>query len=218
MHLSLVVFDLDGTLIDSAGGIHQAVNCMLAEYGCTALSLSAVRGMIGEGAVRLVSRVLAASGLRSIDHAAALRRFMAHYSADPTVHTQVYPGAMSVLELLRTRRVPVALLTHKAARLTDVTLSRLGFDGYFTRVVGGDSLPFHKPDPRALLEILRGTGATPEQTLMVGDSEIDAATAHAAQVPFALMTHGYHRGPPDQIPSLARFDHFDALRSFIERN
>jgi phosphoglycolate phosphatase len=217
MSLSLVVFDLDGTLIDSAGGVHQAINRTLADFGCNPLSISAMRGMIGEGAELLVSRALAASGCSAIDAAVAVKRYLAHYEADPTAHSKVYPGVREVLSLLRARGIAVALLTHKPARLAYAILRRFGLDAFFGRMVGADSLPIRKPDPQVLLEILSWSEAEAGDSLMVGDSEVDAATAQAACVAFVLMTHGYHRGPTDEIPCVARFEHFDGLRAFIER-
>jgi phosphoglycolate phosphatase len=159
---------------------------------------------------------LSASRCTTDDHAAALQRFLVHYAADRTAHAEVYAGVPSMLDFLKARGVSSALLTRKPARLTHAILRRLGLDGYFIRVVAGDSLPFRKPDPRVLLEILWDVGANAGESLMVGDSEIDAATAQAAGAPFAPMTHGYHRSPPEEIPSVARFEDFKALRVFIE--
>jgi phosphoglycolate phosphatase len=94
-------------------------------------------------------------------------------------------------------------------------LKRLGIERFFVRVVAGDTLPFRKPDSRALLDVMNSFGTPPEATLMVGDSEVDAATAHAANVPFVLMTYGYHRGPIDGISSIATLDHFRELATLL---
>ena len=202
MQPAVAVFDLDGTLIDSAADLHRAVNRMLTELGCAPLPLAEVRTMIGDG-------------VSVLDPATALPLFLRHYEADPAELTRLYPGVHATLERLRARGVTLAICTNKPARVTRVILGRLGIEQHFSRVIGGDSLPFRKPDPRALLELLNDLGAAPAASLMVGDSEVDAATAQAAGVPFVLMTHGYHRGPLHDIACVAALDHFDELAGLV---
>jgi phosphoglycolate phosphatase len=212
---ALVVFDLDGTLIDSAPDMHRAVNLMLADLGCGALSLPDVRTMVGDGASALIARALAARHCVSADPNAALARFLEHYEADPTTDTRTFPGVPETLERLQAFGLTLAVCTNKPSRLTQMILERLGIDRFFVRVVAGDSLPFRKPDPRALLDVLNGFSTPPAAAIMVGDSEVDAATAHAASVPFVLMTYGYHRGPIDAIASIATLDHFRELATLL---
>lgn len=207
---NLIAFDLDGTLIDSAGDLHTAVNRMLAELGAAPLSLAEVRSMIGDGVSLLVSRALAARQC-AVDEARALPIFLRHYEEEPTSLTQPYPGVPETLHLLRERGIPLAVCTNKTAGLANLILQRLGLQQYFGRVIGGDSLPVRKPDPRMLTELLNWIGAAPSASLMVGDSEVDAATAKAANVPFVLMTYGYRRGAVAEISHLAAFDHFREL-------
>ena len=215
MQPTLVVFDLDGTLIDSAPDMHRAVNLMLAELGCAPLTLPDIRSMVGDGASALIARALAARHCVSADPAKALDDFLAHYEADPTNVTRTFAGVAETLERLRSIGLTLAVCTNKPSRLTGMILERLGIDRYFARVVAGDSMPFRKPDPRALMEVVDGFGTAKEATLMVGDSEVDAATAHAASVPFALMTYGYHRGPIEDISSVATLDHFGELATLL---
>jgi len=212
---TLVVFDLDGTLIDSAPDMHRAVNLMLADLGCAPLTLPDIRTMVGDGASALIARALAARQCVNADPAKALDDFLAHYEADPTNVTRTFAGVAETLERLRSIGLTLAVCTNKPTRLTGMILERLGIDRYFARVVAGDSMPFRKPDPRALMEVVDGFGAAKEATLMVGDSEVDAATAHAASVPFALMTYGYHRGPIEDISSVATLDHFGELATLL---
>jgi len=212
---TLVVFDLDGTLIDSAPDMHRAVNLMLADLGCAPLTLPDIRTMVGDGASALIARALAARQCVNADPAKALDDFLAHYEADPTNVTRTFAGVAETLERLRSIGLTLAVCTNKPTRLTEMILERLGIDRYFARVVAGDSMPFRKPDPRALMEVVDGFGAAKEATLMVGDSEVDAATAHAASVPFALMTYGYHRGPIEDISSVATLDHFGELATLL---
>jgi len=212
---TLVVFDLDGTLIDSAPDMHRAVNLMLADLGCAPLTLPDIRTMVGDGASALIARALAARQCVNADPAKALEDFLAHYEADPTNVTRTFAGVAETLERLRSIGLTLAVCTNKPTRLTEMILERLGIDRYFARVVAGDSMPFRKPDPRALMEVVDGFGTAKEATLMVGDSEVDAATAHAASVPFALMTYGYHRGPIEDISSVATLDHFGELATLL---
>jgi phosphoglycolate phosphatase len=212
---SLIVFDLDGTLVDSVGDLHRALNLTLADYRCGPLGLAQVRGMVGDGVERLVSRALAASGCGADPHQ-ALPRYLAHYEADPVAYTRVYDGVPATLAGLERRGIRLAVLTNKLARSTQLVLERLELARYFSRVMSGDSLKVRKPDPRALLTILEDFAAQPGESLMVGDSEVDAETARAAGVPFALMTYGYHRIPLAQIESTVQLADFAALGRFVD--
>ena len=215
MHPTLMVFDLDGTLIDSAPDMHRAVNLMLARLGCSPLALADIRTMVGDGASALIARALAARQCVTADPTQALGEFLDHYEADPTAVTQTFPGVADTLARLQAVGLTLAVCTNKPTRLTQMILERLGIDRYFARVVAGDSMPYRKPDPRALMEVLNGFETQPAATLMVGDSEVDAATAHGANVPFVLMTYGYHRGPIDDISSIATLDHFGELATLL---
>jgi len=212
---ALVVFDLDGTLIDSAPDMHRAVNLMLADMGCPPLSLPEIRTMVGDGASALIARALAARQCVTADPTKALEQFLEHYEENPTAFTPTFPGVPETLERLRAIGLTLAICTNKPTRLTHMILERLGINRFFVRVIAGDTLPFRKPDPRALIEVLNVFGTPPAAAIMVGDSEVDAATAHAANVPFVLMTYGYHRGPIDGISSIATLDHFAELATLL---
>jgi phosphoglycolate phosphatase len=215
MQPALLVFDLDGTLIDSAPDMHRAVNRVLGDLGCDPLSLGDVRSMVGDGSSALIARALAARQCVTADPAKALELFLEHYEAEPTAFTKTFPGVHETLGRLRAHGLMLALCTNKPARLTQMILERLKIEQYFVRVIAGDSLPFRKPDPRALLAVLTGFETHTAATIMVGDSEVDAATAEAAGVPFVLMTYGYHRGPIDAISSIATLDHFHELATLL---
>ena len=215
MQPTLVVFDLDGTLIDSAPDMHLAVNRMLADLGCAPLTLADIRTMVGDGASALVARALAARHCVSADPTRALAEFLSHYEAAPTAMTRPFPGVPETLERLQAIGLTLAVCTNKPTRLTQMILEGLGIARFFARVVAGDSMPFRKPDPRALMEVVDGFGVNKAATLMVGDSEVDAATAHGASVPFVLMTYGYHRGPIHDISSVATLDHFQELATLL---
>ena len=212
---SLIVFDLDGTLIDSAADLASAINAMLAELGCEALAVAQVRGMIGDGVAMLVARALAARHCQRAAPADAARIFMRHYEADATSLTTAFPGVAPALEALWGAGIPLAVCTNKPERISAEILHSLGLARYFTRVIGGDSLPFRKPDPRVLLPLLEAFAAAPQNALLVGDSEIDAATAEAAGVPFVLMKHGYRRGPVAKIRCVAALENFAELPPLV---
>jgi phosphoglycolate phosphatase len=212
---ALVVFDLDGTLIDSAPDMHRSVNLMLADLGCAPLSLPEIRTMVGDGASALIARALAARQCVTADPGKALAQFLEHYEANPTAFTQTFPGVPETLERLQAFGLTLAICTNKPSRLTHMILERLGINRFFVKIIAGDTLPFRKPDPRALIEVLNVFGTPPAAAIMVGDSEVDAATAHAANVPLILMTYGYHRGPIDAISSIATLDHFAELATLL---
>lgn len=216
MPLSLVVFDLDGTLIDSAADLAVAINSMLAGFGCEPLPVPEVRRMIGDGVATLVARALAARHCAHADRAEAAQIFMRHYEAGAIALTSAFPGVEPALRALRAAAIPLAVCTNKPARITAAILESLGLAEYFARVLGGDSLPFRKPDPRVLLSLLEAFDCRPEAALLVGDSEVDAATARAAGVPFVLMKHGYLRGPAEEIRCIAALERFEELPALIE--
>lgn len=215
MQPTLVIFDLDGTLIDSAPDMHRAVNIMLADMGCAPLSLLEIRSMVGDGASALIARALAARECMNADPAKALAQFLNHYEAEPTTETRTFQGVPETLERLQAAGLTLTVCTNKPARLTAMILERLGIARFFVRVVAGDTLPFRKPDPRTLLEVIREFGMTKATTVMVGDSEVDAATAYGASIPFVLMTYGYHRGAIADISSVATLDHFHELATLL---
>ena len=213
---ALIVFDLDGTLIDSAADLAAAVNAMLAHFGGDPLPVPEVRRMIGDGVAMLVNRALAARRCGRADPAEAARLFMRHYESDATSRTTAFPGVAAALQSLHAAGIPLAVCTNKPARISEGILAALGLAKYFARVIGGDSLPFRKPDPRVLQALLETFAAPPARALLVGDSEVDAATAQAAGVPFVLMKHGYRRGPAEEIPCIAALENFAGLTGLID--
>ncbi|MFW5680630.1 MAG: phosphoglycolate phosphatase [Pseudomonadota bacterium] len=192
-----VVFDLDGTLIDSASDLHTAAARLLAEEGLPPPSLAAVRGMIGEGVGRLVERLFAAADtpLGASELERLSERFRALYLERPCVSTELLPGARSALEALAEAGHRLGLCTNKPGRHTGVILEALGITPLLPVVVAGDSLPVRKPDPAPLLLALDRLGVPPERSLFVGDSAIDARTARAAGTGLVLVDGGYAHEP-----------------------
>lgn len=211
----LVIFDLDGTLIDSAGDICLAVNGLLAELDCAPLSVAEVRGFVGEGARRLVEKLLVARPDARTDVDSALARFLHLYETTPTTHTTLYPDLRPTLEALIAAGATLAVCTNKPGTATRNVLRDLDLARYFETVIAGDTLPVRKPDPGTIDAVIALNGHATKHVVLVGDSEIDAATAIAAEIPFILMTHGYRHKPAAEIPATYRLDHFTDLIALL---
>jgi phosphoglycolate phosphatase len=186
---ALVVFDLDGTLIDSIGDLAIAVNRLVGERGGRRLGAGEVAGMVGEGAGLLVARALAASGARGEAHE-ALPRFVEIYDELLPGTTGAYPGVPGMLDAL-SGAVPLAVLTNKPTRAARKILSLLDLDRHFLAVVGGDGSLARKPAPDGLLHLAAEAGVGAADTLMVGDSTIDLLTARAAGARACLVRYGF---------------------------
>jgi len=209
-HPPRIVFDLDGTLIDSAPDLHAAANVMLGALGREAVSLPQVKAFIGNGVARLVERCLEATGGADAGtFEAALARFHMAYELDPATLTTVYPGVRGALTDLCAAGFAMGLCTNKPEEPARNILRRLGLAQYFDAVVGGDTVGALKPDPASLMACGAALGEGP--MVYVGDSEVDAATALAANIPFLLFTEGYRKTGADRIPHWAAFDRFAAI-------
>jgi phosphoglycolate phosphatase len=186
---SLVVFDLDGTLIDSIGDLSVAVNRVVAELGGRALSRDEVARMVGEGARLLVRRALAASGAAA-DEDRALARFLDVYDSLLPGDTRPYAGIPELLEQAA-RRARLAVLTNKPTAATWKILEACGLAQRFADVLGGDGPHHRKPHPDGLLRLAASAGVTAARTLMVGDSTVDLLTARAASASICIARYGF---------------------------
>ena len=212
----LVMFDLDGTLIDSVPDLAAAVDRMLLEMGRPPAGLEAVRHWVGNGAQVLVRRALAGGQEhQSVDDGEAergLELFMQAY-ADSHELTVVYPGVRDTLKWLSKQGVEMALITNKPERFVGPLLDQMKIGRHFRWIIGGDTLPQKKPDPAALLFVMQMANVSPEQSLFVGDSRSDVQAAKAAGVQCVGLTYGYNHGRPitDESPSLV----IDDLRALL---
>ncbi len=191
-----VLFDLDGTLIDTAPDLHAAVCAMLRDFGHAALPLSTVRSYVGRGVSDLVKRSLAAS-LEVPEGAAppdALASFRRHYAEENGRNATLYPGVREGLNALRERALPMAVITNKTAAFTLPLLKQMDIADYFSVVISGDSLPKLKPDPLPLIWVCGRLDVSPEEALFVGDSINDFRAARAAGCPVFLLPYGYNEG------------------------
>ncbi|MFZ1681086.1 MAG: phosphoglycolate phosphatase [Rhizobiaceae bacterium] len=192
-----ILFDLDGTLIDSAPDIAAAANALLAEHGRAPLPVPTVRDMIGNGVKKLVERAFAASGdpIGGAELDAAFHRMMQVYGDHLTVLTRAYPGALEAVRDFAQARVKIAVVTNKPQQFTDRILQHYGFAPFIGTAVGGEAGFAKKPEPDMLLEACRRLGVAPKRAMMVGDSTADVESARAAGMPVLLVEDGYSREP-----------------------
>jgi phosphoglycolate phosphatase len=199
MSIRLVIFDLDGTLIDSRRDLADATNALIVESGAEPLSVDAVTAMVGEGAAVLVRRALSAAGLDP-DTPGALDRFLAHYNQRLTTHTVPYPGTSETLSALEADGYVLAVLTNKPAGPTGEILDRLGLARFFSQIVGGDTAMGRKPDPAGLLSIAATAGVPPRAALLVGDSPVDVQTARRAGAVICIAHYGFGAAAGPLVP------------------
>lgn len=208
------IFDLDGTLVDSAPDIQAAANRVLEGQGLAPLTLQEARRFIGAGAPVFVER-MAAARLPAPDPArtaAMLARFLDLYEGAVGL-TRLYPGARATLERLDAEGWRLGLCTNKPEGPARAVLAHFGLERFFPAVAGGDTLAVRKPDPAPLRHVAAALGA--EAPIYVGDSETDAATALAASVPFALYTEGYRHTPVADLPHAFAFGDWTRLPPWL---
>jgi phosphoglycolate phosphatase len=213
----LLVFDLDGTLVDSVPDLRAALNQMLRERGRRPLSSPEVKRMVGDGVPALVARALAASGGDSDEMVSALPRFLQLYEANAADLSRPYPGVPETLTALRRSGYRMAVCTNKPQRATIAVLQGLELLPLFDGIAGGDRFPMKKPDPGHLLGLMNELGAEPGAAAMIGDNENDAAVARAAGLPLVLMRYGYARVDPETLAADLMLDHFSQIPRALER-
>jgi len=199
----LVVFDLDGTLIDSKRDLADSANEMLTAYGAAVLTEDAIGHMVGAGAPQLVARVLQAAQLEvPLDE--ALARFLETYDRRLTHHTRPYHGIPELLAELESEGVKMSLLTNKPLDASTRILEAFGLSGFFRLRVAGDGPWPRKPAPEGLRFLMKEESADPSQTMLVGDSGVDLSTARNAGVRICLARYGF--GFADVAPETLRGD------------
>ena len=212
----LVMFDLDGTLVDSVPDLAAAIDKTLRDLGRPAAGVVQVRNWVGNGARVLVRRALAGD----IEHSAvgeaeteqALELFNQAYAGSHQL-SSVYPGVTASLKWLKKQGVELALITNKPERFVAPLLDEMKLGRYFRWIIGGDTLPQQKPDPTALLHVLKMAGVSPDEALFVGDSRSDVLASKAAGVACVAMSYGYNHGRPiaEESPALV----IDDLRELL---
>jgi phosphoglycolate phosphatase len=212
------VFDLDGTLVDTAPDLLAATNAVLASAGRSAVDGSTLRHMVGFGARSLIRQAFAATGapVNEDELAALFDVFIEHYRANIAVGSQPFANVPETLARLKESGAHLGVLTNKPHELANLLLPALKLDGYFGAVLGAGARPYTKPDPRLFHDTLSDLGAVGSPAVMIGDSVTDVATARAANVPVILVSYGYTPEPAEtlgadavtadfaEIPELAR--------------
>ena len=218
-----LLFDLDGTLVESAPDLCQAMNHVLSKCQMPTLALKQVRQLVGNGA-----RVLLARGFWGADaeppegdaaFETAVKDFLDYYRQHLTDTSHPFPGVMVTLKQLQELRLPMAVVTNKPESLSRLMMKQLGMDVFFDCLVGGDTLSERKPHPLPLHHALEKIGVEPALGIMVGDSQTDADAARAAGCPLIMMRYGYNQGIVlEQLHAEALLDDFEQIPSVIAVN
>lgn len=213
-----VIFDLDGTLVDSAPDLQASANRLLGEMGYEPLDLATVTSFIGNGIPKLVERSLKTVGAptRTPDLEAATSRFKAIYGEAPVAFSKLYPGVGDALAELSRQGLALGVCTNKSEQLAKAVVEGMGLGEQISALVGGDTLAQRKPDPEPIYECARRLECPPENCVYVGDSETDEATAVAAGLPFVLFTKGYRKTPVGELRFAAKFEEFVELSGALK--
>lgn len=211
-----IIFDLDGTLVDSAPDLHAATNHVLTSIGRASVALDQVRHMVGYGALRLIELGLEATGGQEGYKAEDLRPlFLEYYGQHVTDHTVPFDGVFDTLREFQDAGIKMAVCTNKPAVLAEPVLRNVGLEPFFGAFTGGDSFSFKKPDPRHILEtaaMLPGEGPV----LMVGDSRPDIEGAKAAKLASIAVSFGYSQTPVEELGADQVIDNFSELAALIK--
>ena len=215
-----VLFDLDGTLIDSAPDLHVAVNKLLKEEDRHTITLEQTISIIGDGVPKIVERAFAATGY-SMDEGELdgfVKRYLAFYEPHAANLTFPFPGGVECLKRLRLKGYELAVCTNKPFTATKMILSRLGLTDFFSAVIGGDTLPgIKKPNPQHLLAALDIMRVSPKNAVMIGDHTNDVNAGRAAGMPVIICRFGYTNGPAENLEGDLVINHFDELPDAFSR-
>ena len=209
----IVVFDLDGTLADTAPDLIGTLNAIMSREGLPAVPLAAARDMIGAGARALVERGFEAAGreLTPARSDALFRDFLAHYAENLCIHSRLFDNLVPALNALEREGFRLAVCTNKVEGHSVRLIEALGLGGRFAAICGRDTFPYSKPDARHLLLTIERAGGDPARAVMVGDSKTDIDTAKAAGIPVVAVTFGYTDIPVRNLSPEAVIDDFAEL-------
>ncbi|MFZ4689704.1 MAG: phosphoglycolate phosphatase [Polymorphobacter sp.] len=213
-----VVFDLDGTLVDTAPDLCAALNHALGVLGRPGVPADTVRHLVGHGARKLLQNGLATSGAATPDLVeAGFQPFLDYYAGHIADGSRPYPGVEAALDALAAAGSVVAICTNKPVALSAALVMALGWDGRFAANLGFDSVPAAKPDPGHLFAAISAAGGDPATTVFVGDSITDTATARAAGVPVVAVSFGFSDRPAADLGADIIIDHYDELLPALRR-
>lgn len=214
----VVAFDLDGTLVDTAPDLLDALDLVLAPHNIPPVNRDAARNMIGGGARLLIVRALKSEGvtLPDAEVEAMTKRFIAHYADNIAVASRPFPGLLEALDRLSAKGVSLAVCTNKLEHLARLLLDALDLTGRFSVITGADTYPRSKPDPLPLVSTIAAAGGSAARSIMVGDSITDVLTARATGVPVVAVSFGYTETPAADLGADALIHHFDQLEQAVD--
>ena len=219
MTIKAVIFDLDGTLVDSAPDLMLATNYVLSRLERRAITMDEVRSFVGHGAKALIARGCAATG-DAIDEKTlnfCFAEFLRFYEKNIAVNSVAFPGVINLLNRCAAGGLKMGVCTNKLEGLSVRLLQALGMEKYFGAIVGPDTISIAKPDPAPYLETAKRLVVPAKDSIMVGDSETDILTARAAGVPVIAVTFGYTQKPVSNYNPDYLVSHFDEIWDIIQR-
>ncbi len=214
-----VIFDLDGTLVDTAPDLIASLNAVLSAEGHTPISTSDLRHLVGRGVRAMFEHAFlrAAADVPPERIPVLTQQFLAHYRANIARGSKPFPRVPETLEQLTVQGAGLGVCTNKAQDLTELLLSELSLSRHFPAIVGGGRIPYSKPDPRHVLEVLKALNGRATRAVFVGDSAIDVEAARAAEIPVIAMSYGYTPVPASELGADAVLDDFAELPDTIGR-
>jgi len=213
-----IVFDLDGTLVETAPDLHAALNHTLAQKQLAPVSLASIRMMIGDGAKALIRKGLAQNQAEIDEEEIDLDlwpTFLEHYLANITRLSAPFDTCRETLQTLQSRGANLTVCTNKAQHLAEQVLTGLDLEKYFSATVGGDALAFKKPDGRHIIETVRKGGGNPARAIMVGDAWTDERAARDAELPFVFVSFGYGSLSNQPYDRLRSIDHWQTMQQAL---
>ncbi|MEP0945230.1 MAG: HAD family hydrolase [Rhizobiaceae bacterium] len=218
----LLIFDLDGTLVDSNRDLVPALNAATASVGLAPIAMPDVGHVVGQGALRMIERAFdfhgqqMEGGIGGPVHQNLLQLFLEHYDAHIAEETIFFPGVLTALDALSTNGWQLAVCTNKYERFARKLLSELGEIERFPVITGGDTFEFKKPDPKHLTETARLAGVDPSACIMIGDSVNDILPAQSANIPVIAVNFGYSDVPVEELKPDTIISHFDQLADAVD--
>ena len=210
----LLIFDLDGTLIDSKKDLANAANAARGHMGMPPIADERVHSYVGNGAPVLIRRVLGAEATEA-QVQEALEFFLEYYRDHMLDYTALYPGVREALDRLRDAGVRMAVLTNKPVRISRAIVDGLGLGGHFQQVYGGNSFDFKKPHPIGVETLMEECGAAQDRTMMVGDSSVDMQTARNAHLKSCGLTYGFQPESLAAVPPDLLVDRMEELSDWV---